>query len=59
MAFENEPAISLEFPELRSINDHFEVRGNITRYVPTHPPIPFPLSLLLVSLSVASACHST
>ncbi|KAL3492326.1 hypothetical protein BJX62DRAFT_236359 [Aspergillus germanicus] len=30
MAFENEPAISLEFPELRSINDHFEVRGNIT-----------------------------
>ncbi|KAL3440195.1 hypothetical protein BJX65DRAFT_315012 [Aspergillus insuetus] len=29
MAFENEPAISLEFPELRSIDDHFESRGNI------------------------------
>jgi hypothetical protein len=51
MAFENELALSLEFPELCSIDGHFEVRGNITRYLPTYH-IPFPLRPLLVSLSV-------
>jgi hypothetical protein len=49
MEFENELAILLEFPELRCIDDLFEVRGNITRHLPTylsHSP-----RLLLVSLS--------